>query len=214
MGVDAMMTPLRRPETEAERRQADACRAGDREALDRFFREHAHRVERVIARLIGPTPELEDLVQATFIEAIRSFPSYRGEASMASWVTRIAIHVAYHHLRKGVRRFVSLEVLPAEGEHRPSVPGPESELDTRRVTARLHSLLDRKWTSAATSSGLPVRPSGIFESIMLICSALNWSRIGVWMTAGATLLTQMSPLPTSSFASDFVRQMTAALLAE
>lgn len=134
-------SPLRRPETEAERRHADACRAGDREALDRFFRDHAGRVERVISRLIGPTPDLEDLVQATFIEAMRSFPAYRGEASVASWVTRIAIHVAYHHLRKGVRRFVSLELLPEEGE--PGTPGPDGELDTRRVTSRLHGLLDK-----------------------------------------------------------------------
>jgi len=137
------VNPLRRPETEADRRHADACRAGDRQALDRFFREHATRVERVISRLIGPTPDLEDLVQATFIEAIRSFPAYRGEASIASWVTRIAIHVAYHHLRKGVRRFVSLEMLPADDERPGVVPAPDGELDTRRVTGRLHALLDR-----------------------------------------------------------------------
>lgn len=138
-----MLNPLRRPETEAERRHADACRAGDREALDRFFREHAARVERVISRVVGPTPDLEDLVQATFIEAIRSFPAYRGEASMASWVTRIAIHVAYHHLRRGVRRFVSLEVLPQVHEERHPAPAPDGELDARRVHARLHALLDR-----------------------------------------------------------------------
>jgi RNA polymerase sigma-70 factor, ECF subfamily len=138
-----MVTPLRRPETEAERRHADACRAGDRDALDRFFRDHAGRVERVISRVVGPTPDLEDLVQATFIEAIRSFPAYRGEASMASWVTRIAIHVSYHHLRRGVRRFVSLEVLPTAGDDRHVAPAPDGELDTRRVTARLHALLDK-----------------------------------------------------------------------
>jgi RNA polymerase sigma-70 factor (ECF subfamily) len=144
LSEDPMVNPLRRPETEADRRHADACRAGNREALDRFFREHAGRVERVISRLIGPTPDLEDLVQATFIEAIRSFPAYRGEASVASWVTRIAIHVSYHHLRKGVRRFVPLEVLPADSEEeRGHVPAPDGELDTRRVTARLHGLLDR-----------------------------------------------------------------------
>src|SRR5215211_531828 len=77
-----------------------------------------------------------------------------------------------------------------------------------------HARLDRKWTRAATSSGLPVRPSGIFDNIMLICSWLSWSRIGVWMTAGEIELTQMSPLPTSSFDSDLVSAMTAALLAE
>src|SRR5439155_1406684 len=88
------------------------------------------------------------------------------------------------------------------------------EMSKQNPVVKLHSPLLRKWTSAATSSGLPVRPSGIFESIMLICSWLSWSRIGVWITAGDTLLTQMSPLPTSSFDSDFVSAITAALLAE
>src|SRR5205085_11233299 len=85
------------------------------------------------------------------------------------------------------------------------------EMSKQKPVVKLQSALDRKWTSAATSSGLPVRPSGIFDSIMLICAWSSWSRIGVWITAGATLLTQMSPLPTSSFDSDFVTAMTAAL---
>ncbi len=134
---------LRKPQTEADRRFADACRAGDRAALDRFVRDHMRLVERVLGRLVGPTPDLEDLVQITFIEAIRSFPAYRGEASLASWVTRIAVHVAWHHLRRGVRRFVSLEVLPAEGETAAPQPAPDGALDSRRTAARLHALLDR-----------------------------------------------------------------------
>lgn len=134
---------LRKPQTEADRRFADACRAGDRVALDRFVRDHMRLVERVLGRLVGPTPDLEDLVQVTFIEAIRSFPAYRGEASLASWVTRIAVHVAWHHLRRGVRRFVSLEVVPAAGEAEAPHPGPDGALDSRRTSARLHALLDR-----------------------------------------------------------------------
>ena len=42
----------------------------------------------------------------------------------------------------------------------------------------------------------------------------NPSRIGVAMTAGEMALTVMSPSPATSFASDFVKQITAALLAE
>jgi RNA polymerase sigma-70 factor (ECF subfamily) len=134
--------PLHRrvPESDDQRRLADACRAGDRPALDRFFREQSARVERVLGRLLGPTPDLEDLVQATFIEAMRSFPRYRGEASMATWVTRIAVHVAHHHLRRGVRRPLPLELVadrPAEA------PSPDAELDARRLHAQLYRLLDR-----------------------------------------------------------------------
>src|SRR5262245_62679223 len=65
------------------------CRAGDPASLDQFFRMHVRYVERTIARLTGPTPDLEDLVQTTFIEAFQSFGRYRGEASLKTWLARI-----------------------------------------------------------------------------------------------------------------------------
>ena len=97
----------------------------------------------MLGRLVGPTPDLEDLVQVTFLEAMRSFAAYRGEASVASWLTRIAVHVACHHLRRGMRRTVPLELIPARDEPRAPRPSPEAELDVARTTARLHQLLDR-----------------------------------------------------------------------
>ena len=100
-------------------------------------------MERTLGRLIGPTPDLEDLVQVTFMEAMRSFPAYRGEASVASWLTRIAVHVACHHLRRGVRRTVPLELIPADREPHTGRPAPDVEFDAQRILARLHALLDR-----------------------------------------------------------------------
>ena len=47
---------------------------------------------------------------------------------------------------------------------------------------------------------------------MVVCG--RPSRIGVAITAGEIALTVISPWPTSSFASDLVKAMTAALLAE
>ena len=49
------------------------CRAGEANSLEQFFVTHVHYVERVISRLTGPTPDLEDLVQTTFIQAFQSF---------------------------------------------------------------------------------------------------------------------------------------------
>ncbi len=46
-----------------------------------MFSESCGTVERVLGRILGATPDLEDLVQTTFIEAMRALPRYRGEAS-------------------------------------------------------------------------------------------------------------------------------------
>jgi RNA polymerase sigma-70 factor (ECF subfamily) len=82
----------------------EACRRGDREAQDVVLRAHAEILERLLSRLIGPSAEVEDLLQETFAIAIEAFSGFRGEASVRTWLHRIAVNVARHHLRKPLRR--------------------------------------------------------------------------------------------------------------
>jgi RNA polymerase sigma-70 factor (ECF subfamily) len=118
------------------------CRAKDRASLELFFRAHSPYVERVVTRLVGPTSDLPDLVQTTFIEAIQSFGRYRGEASLKTWVTRIAVHVCMHHLRAGVRRPVPLELVPAAHEPEDPTPRADGTLSMRQLARRLYDLMD------------------------------------------------------------------------
>lgn len=118
------------------------CRARDPASLDAFFRANVRYVERVIVRLTGPTPDLEDLVQTTFIQAFQSFARFRGEASLKTWVTRIAVHVALHQLRAGVRRALPLELVPESREPEDPAPPADQEAASRQLARRLHTLLD------------------------------------------------------------------------
>jgi RNA polymerase sigma-70 factor (ECF subfamily) len=122
------------------------CRAGQASSLEQFFVTHVRYVERVISRLTGPTPDLEDLVQTTFIQAFQSFGRYRGEASLKTWVTRIAVHTALHQLRSGVRRMVPLEVVSGADEpNEPNDPAEpaDQQAASKQLARRLHALLDR-----------------------------------------------------------------------
>jgi RNA polymerase sigma-70 factor (ECF subfamily) len=111
--------------------------------LDRFFRTHVARVELVIARLVGPTPDLEDLVQTTFVQAMGAFPRFRGEASVATWVTKIAVRVALHQLRRGVRRLLPLDEVPGAIEPRDPAPSADRLVHEHEVAVRLHAALDQ-----------------------------------------------------------------------
>jgi len=74
---------------------------------------------------------------------MRSIQRYRGEASFKTWITSIAVHVAQHHLRAGLmRRHAPLDLIP---EARVAAPAPnlEVQLDERRLSGRLHALLDK-----------------------------------------------------------------------
>ncbi len=121
----------------------EACRAEQPEGFDRLFRTYARQVERVISSLIGPTPDLEDLLQSTFVEVMRSFSRYRGEAALKTWVTRIAVYVTLNQLRRGLRRHVPLELLPPADEPVDETASSDRTGDARLLTHRLHKLLDR-----------------------------------------------------------------------
>jgi RNA polymerase sigma-70 factor (ECF subfamily) len=144
MSMMTRRSPLAAPAGgDDEQRLVEGCRAGDARSLDRLFHAYVRRVETALGRMVGPTPDLEDLVQITFVEAVQSFHRFRGESSVATWLTRIAIHVAQHQLRRGVRRLVPLELLPAADEPADAAPSPERSLDDHRIAQRLHGLLDR-----------------------------------------------------------------------
>ena len=80
--------------------QVEACRRGDRGALEAVFRAHAEGLARLLTRILGPSAEVEDLLQDTFAAAITAFPRFHGEASIKTWLHRIAVHVAYQYLRR------------------------------------------------------------------------------------------------------------------
>jgi RNA polymerase sigma-70 factor (ECF subfamily) len=114
----------------------EACRRGDRNALDQVLRSQAPAIERLLFRMLGPDAELEDLLQTTLIAAVHSFPRYRGEASVRTWLARIAVNVVRQHLRRPERhRRVALELVPTA--HIDCAPDLDRTVDHRRRLARM-----------------------------------------------------------------------------
>jgi RNA polymerase sigma-70 factor, ECF subfamily len=77
----------------------EALRAGDPAAAHAFVREHGPRVQRLLIRLLGPRQDLEDLVQNTFLEALRALPGFEGRSELSTFVLGIAVHVAQRAMR-------------------------------------------------------------------------------------------------------------------
>lgn len=118
--------------------QIEACRRGDRSALEAVFRAHAPGLARLLRRMVGPTTDVEDLLQETFANAIPAFTTFRGEASIKTWLHRIAIHVAHNHLRRPRHRR-EVELVDADAIARePVAPGGEQG----EIVERLYAYLD------------------------------------------------------------------------
>jgi RNA polymerase sigma-70 factor (ECF subfamily) len=113
---------------------------GERAAQEAVLRAQAPHLESLFLRLTGRRLDAEDLLQNTFVAAIRAFPQFRGEASVKSWLTRIGITVFYDHLRRPERRIVKLELVPSESSAADE-PGPDRQAEARRSLERIAELL-------------------------------------------------------------------------
>src|SRR5438045_5995334 len=78
----------------------EAARRGEPAAFGALFRVHHARVHRVVYRLVGPSPDVDDLVQQVFVEGFRSLRAFRGEALFSTWLSRIAVRVTMRAVKR------------------------------------------------------------------------------------------------------------------
>lgn len=121
------------------------AKEGDTSAFRQLFVRHQAKVARIVYRMIGPSPDVEDVVQDVFLNVYRSLPSFRGDAKFSTWLYRLATNVTRMHLRRGRSRprFADVEVpeTPRHGAKAPETPDQEVER-AERVRA-LYRLLDK-----------------------------------------------------------------------
>jgi RNA polymerase sigma-70 factor (ECF subfamily) len=80
------------------------ARSGDRSAFGELIRRHQRAALRVAAVITGSTEEANDIVQDAFINVHRGLSTYRGTASVRSWMLRVVANQAKNHVRGRVRR--------------------------------------------------------------------------------------------------------------
>ena len=121
--------------------EIDACRRGDRAAIERVLLAHAPDLERLLGRMVRRA-DVADLLHEVFVAAIEGFPRFRGEASLRTWLARIAVRVAYDHLRTPLRRApATLRLVASDGDA--LAPAPDAALEDRALSERLVRHLER-----------------------------------------------------------------------
>jgi RNA polymerase sigma-70 factor, ECF subfamily len=91
---------------------AERASHGDQHAFRTIMERHNQRLYRVARSLLRDDSEAEDVVQEVYMRAFAAMGSFRGEASLATWLTRITINEALGRKRKQ-RPTVELEAVEA-----------------------------------------------------------------------------------------------------
>jgi RNA polymerase sigma-70 factor (ECF subfamily) len=61
-------------------------------------------VAATVIGMLGPTPEAEDVGQETFIRFYQSLKKFRGDSSIGTYITRIAINLSLNELKRRKRQ--------------------------------------------------------------------------------------------------------------
>ena len=118
-----------------ERSLAARAAAGDAGAARALYDAHVDRVYRLAFRLVGEDDAARDITQDTFIRAFERLGEFRGEASLATWLHRIAFSVAANALRKSRRRHEREGALEDETTVTPNERRAEPDLKQRLAAA-------------------------------------------------------------------------------
>jgi RNA polymerase sigma-70 factor (ECF subfamily) len=115
-------------------------------AVRALVRRHNQRLFRVARGVVRDDAEAEDVVQETYVRAFTNLARFRGEAQLATWLTRIAINEALGRLRRRRPRADLAELDAAGADDRrvvafPSAPAPDPEAEAGR--AQVRRLLER-----------------------------------------------------------------------
>ena len=76
----------------------------DETAFRTLYRRHASSLWRMALRMArGAEEEAREIVQETWLRAVRQLPTFRWESSLRTWLVSIALNCAHEHDRKAGR---------------------------------------------------------------------------------------------------------------
>jgi RNA polymerase sigma-70 factor (ECF subfamily) len=117
-----------------------SVQAGDVDAFEALYKQHAARIYSLASRMAGSPDEGEDLVQEIFLQAYRKLGSFKGDASVGTWLYRLAINHCLDFVRgRRAKMGRVTDTLDAAGSFEPVSPRetPLARLDLERAIEQL-----------------------------------------------------------------------------
>src|SRR4029453_6277831 len=113
--------------------------ANEDAAYDELVRTFSSSIYHVAYRMLGDSAEASDVVQDIFLKVFRNIRSFRGDASLKTWVFRIGISEILNRLRWWKRRR-RMSTVSMDDDHngygngiciRDSAPSPYQTLESK-----------------------------------------------------------------------------------
>ena len=131
-----------------EERLVERAQAGEAGAFEEIVRRYEDRIYRFGYRMCGHREDARDVLQDTFLAALRHLPGYRGDGRLVGWLFKIASSACLKKRRKKKdepSHFLSLEDRQREDGTplvqliRSPAPSPDEEAQREELRRRLHA---------------------------------------------------------------------------
>lgn len=155
---------------------AERARDGDLRAADELVRVHQPDVARILWRFARNRADLDDLVQDTFLRALRGLPQWRADRPFVHWLRRIAVNTGRDYCRRDAarRRWIPTEEPSAD----PDAPAPDYADPNATDAADQSALAETKdWLAALPPDDRTLLTLHYLEgwSLVQIAAELGWS---------------------------------------
>jgi len=124
----------------------EACRQGNNAAFRHLYQQYKLKVASTVRYLIGPSPDLEDVVQTVFLEIFRSIKKYKGESRLSTWIYRVTVNVSLQYIRKQTRHRKHLYYNLRNNDDWPQKHelkvNPIGRLEDREILTKIYQNLD------------------------------------------------------------------------
>lgn len=108
---------FKRNDTPSDSELVAALRAGQSGAVSTWYKTYSPRIHAFVAQKIDPSKDIEEIVQETFINALKRLSFFRGNSSLLTWMYSIARHeIADYYRKKYAKKAIKMlplsELLP------------------------------------------------------------------------------------------------------
>jgi len=118
--------------------------AGDRAAFIELMRRHNRRLYRLARATLRDDAEAEDALQEAYLAAYRSIAKFRGDANLATWLSRLVLNECLGRLRKSARRQNVIPMVAGEDDMATTTPDVREVPEQAFARAQMRTLIERK----------------------------------------------------------------------
>ena len=142
---------------------AASVASGDPAAFELLMRRHNRRLYRLARAALRDDADAEDALQEAYLRAFKAIGRFRGESSLATWLSRLVLHECLDRLRREGRRRDIAQMVSTDADERVE----QESMNDRSPDGTPHDLAERAEVRALLERKLDELPEA-FRTVFVL----------------------------------------------